>query len=72
MSIKKCHSKAEVATTIIKNGKVEKLNAFYLYHRDIIDEFWRLQKEVSEADMACITATINTLNDKFPPKNKKK
>jgi hypothetical protein len=69
MSTKKCHSKAEVATLILKNEKVEKLNAFYLYHKEIIDEFWRLQEEVSKAKLDCITATLNTIQEKFPPKN---
>lgn len=64
----KCHSKAESAALNVKNIKVARLNDFYLYHKDIIDEFLRLQKEIGEAYSNLTTAQINTLYDKFPPK----
>lgn len=64
------YSKAEKAAILVKNIKVKRLNDFYIYHKEIIDEFFRLQKEVSEADMNKINATINTLNERFPPKRK--
>lgn len=62
-------SKAVKAAILVRNIKVERLNAFYLYHKEIIDEFFRLQKEVNEADVIKIKATLNTLYENFPPKN---
>jgi hypothetical protein len=63
-------SKAEKAAIAVKNMKVEKLNAFYTYHKEIIDEFLRLEREVEEANSNYITAQINAVNDKFMPKKK--
>lgn len=63
-----CHSRAEKAAVVVKNAKVERFNTFYLYHKEIIDEFMRLQKEVDDANGDLVTATINTINEKFPPK----
>jgi len=65
-----CHSKAQRAALIIKNERVEKLNAFYIYHKEVIDELHRLQKEVQEATGNYVTATTNTILEKFPPKKK--
>lgn len=47
MAIKQ--SKAEKAAIILANEKVDKANAFYNYHKEIIDEFHRLQKEAGDA-----------------------
>lgn len=63
------YSKAEKAAILVKNIKVKRLNDFYIYHKEIIDEFFRLQNEVSEASMNKINATMNTLSERFPPKN---
>lgn len=68
MGRKICYSKAEAAALSVKNMKVEKLNAFYSYHKEIIDEFTRLQDDVQKAQSDLTTATINTIKTKFPPK----
>lgn len=42
-------SKAEVAATRVANMATKKANDFYEYHKDVIDEYDRLEKLASEA-----------------------
>lgn len=55
-------TKAERAAITYKNGKVKKMNDFYLYHKDIIDEYHKLQKEVSAASSTLNRIKINKTN----------
>lgn len=66
---RKVWSKAEAAAVTVQNMKVKKVNDFYLFNKEIIDEFFRLQEEAQEAMGDTVTAQINTLYERFPPKN---
>lgn len=52
-------SKALIAAIILQNEKVEAYNNFYLYHKEVIDEFFRMQQEVSEAKSQTAIVKIN-------------
>ena len=65
---RKVWSKAEAAAIAVQNMKVKRVNDFYLYHKEIIDEYFRLQKEAQAAMGDTVTATLNTIQEKFPPK----
>lgn len=65
---RKVWSRAEAAAITVQNMKVKRVNDFYLYHKEIIDEYFRLQEEAQSAMGDTVTATINTINQKFPQK----
>lgn len=66
----KVYSKAERATLAIANMKVDKANAFYNYHKEIIDEYYRLVEDASCAQSNYNKARMNVLDCTFLPKNK--
>lgn len=55
-------TKAEKAAIVLANQMIEKANSFYTYHKEIIDEYHRLQGEAGEATHRVQMIKVNQIN----------